>query len=120
MRFTVAFLATFLSMAALNVQADISITSPVEGTRWYINSLATVNWRIISEEPEDASAMIELRRGNPNSLQTVEVLTDGVQVDDKSFSWKVPAKTQPGKDYAILVKINGKDFYSHMFEIANK
>ncbi|KAK9765448.1 hypothetical protein K7432_006231 [Basidiobolus ranarum] len=120
MRFSSALLTALISMAALSVRADISITNPVAGTKWISGSSAVVEWRITSDEPSNPPVVIELRRGDAKTLRTEYTLTSTAKVNDKSFTWDVPSDIEAGKNYAILVKVNKKDFYSHMFEVADE
>jgi hypothetical protein len=83
-----------LDFALAPFNANISITTPLSGTKWNINSNQTITWSDNISE----NVKIELYKGqNPNLTISNSTPSNG------SFAWSIPSTVLAGNDYKIRI-----------------
>ncbi|GAA5801943.1 hypothetical protein HPULCUR_011579 [Helicostylum pulchrum] len=112
--------SVFIAIAALaatvvSAQNNIvSITSPLMNTVYTAGQDAVISW---IKPTVDTIPKIMLAKGDPLALEVVATIAENVDAKKGSYTWKIPADTAPGNDYAFELGVSPDMSFSGMFSI---
>ncbi|KAL1928079.1 hypothetical protein VTP01DRAFT_2995 [Rhizomucor pusillus] len=102
------------SVSAQNSTNILSVTAPLTGTVYTAGQDAIITW--INPTVQTISQIV-LAQGSATALQPVSVIATNVDASKGSYTWKIPADTAPGSDYALEFGTSPNLAYTGQFTI---
>ncbi|KAG2235297.1 hypothetical protein BDF21DRAFT_497253 [Thamnidium elegans] len=112
-----SFFVAIAALAATVVTAQnniVSITSPLMNAVYTAGQDAVISW---INPTVDTIPKIMLAKGDPLALEVVATIAENVDAKKGSYTWKIPADTAPGNDYAFELGVSPDMSFSGMFAI---
>ncbi|KAI9268186.1 hypothetical protein BDA99DRAFT_505093 [Phascolomyces articulosus] len=114
MKSIVAAIAALAVASVSAQQAIVSITAPLEGAKYTAGQDAIITW---INPTVDTIPKIMLAKGEATLLQPVTEVASNVDAKKQTLTWKIPADTAPGQDYAFELGESPNIAYTGHFAI---
>jgi hypothetical protein len=97
-----------------SIAAQISITSPSNGTVYTAGSIVSITWT----SPEvNTIIQIQLVQGSATALQIINNIATDISASSFQYSWTIPVDIIPAYNYALSIGKYPNIYYSHYFTI---